>query len=433
MLNEQASVDENKFSQLKYSLGAYKDVDGVIKLKGRLENSDLKDSAKFPTFIPKDSRLNDLIILDAHLKVLHSGVKDTLTEVRSEYWLIQGRSKVNSLVRKCFLCRKFGAKLLQKLPAAPLPDFRAQVCDPFTYTGVDYLGPLFVYSTPKNKDLSLQKVHVCLFTCATTRAIHLDPVPDASCEAFVNCLRRFISRRSTPKMFVSDNAKCFVGEELKKFAKSHDMEWKLIMEKSPWWGGFFERMVQVVKRPLRKVLRRTNVSYDELLTILAEIEAVVNCRPLCYLYTDDTEEALTPSHLLTGKRVISKSRIFPDENSDENEESLNKRLSYLRTLINHFENRWKNEYLTELREYQRNHNKIPAKQVQPGDIVLIHDEKLPRNCWRLGKVENLIKGKDGHVRACKLRVYSKGRKMAYLNRPVNKLVYFEVSSNTGSN
>ena len=355
-------------------------------------------------------------------------MKDTLTEVRSEFWLVQGRSKVGSLLRKCFLCRKFGAKLLQKPPAAPLPDFRAQVCDPFSSVGVDYLGVIFVYSTPRNKDVTLQKVYVCLFTCATTRAIHLDIVPDASCEAFINCLRRFIGRRGTPKMFVSDNAKCFVGEELKRFAKLYDMEWQLIVEKSPWWGGFYERMVQVVKRPLRKILRRTNVSYDELLTIITEIEAVVNCRPLCFLYSDDTEEVLTPSHLLSGKRLISTSRIFPDENLEEDEISLNSRVKYIRTLIQHYERRWKNEYLTELREYQRSQNKIPAKQVKTGDVVLIHDEKLPRNSWRLGKVEELIQSKDGHVRACKLRVYSKGRKKSYLNRPVNKLVYFEVSS-----
>ena len=250
MLNEQATIDENKFNQIVYSLGAYKDADGLIRLKGRLENSDLSDMAKFPLFIPNKCCLDDLIIFDAHVKVLHSGVKDTLTEVRSEFWLVQGRSKVGSLLRKCFLCRKFGAKLLQKPPAAPLPDFRAQVCDPFSSVGVDYLGVIFVYSTPRNKDVTLQKVYVCLFTCATTRAIHLDIVPDASCEAFINCLRRFIGRRGTPKMFVSDNAKCFVGEELKRFAKLYDMEWQLIVEKSPWWGGFYERMVQVVKLPL---------------------------------------------------------------------------------------------------------------------------------------------------------------------------------------
>jgi hypothetical protein len=170
------------------------------------------------------------------------------------------------------------------------------------------------------------------------------------------------------------------------------------------------------------------VTYDELRTIIAEIEAVVNCRPLCYLYSDDIEEALTPSHLLSGKRLISANRTFPDEILDETPKSLTNRVRYLRTLTEHYERRWKHEYLTELREYQRCHNKLPAKQLKPGDIVLISDEKLPRNRWRMGKVEELIASKDQHVRACKLKVHTENRKVAFLRRPVNKLCYFEVSS-----
>ena len=186
-------------------------------------------------------------------------------------------------------------------------------------------------------------------------------------------------------------------------------------------------MVQVVKRPLRKISRRNNVSYDELLTIINEIEAVVNSRPLCYLYSDDVDQVLTSSHLLTGKRLISTNRLFPEACYEENATTMSNRLSYLRTLIQHFQKGWKHEYLTELREFQRNHNKLPAKQIEIGDIVLISDEKLARNRWKLGKIEELITSKDGHVRACKLRVYTENRKRSFLNRPINKLCYFEVS------
>ena len=431
LIEEQRTIDDKKFNQLKVSLGAFKDVSdgGVIKLRGRLEHSDLDGAAKTPIFVPKESSLNDLIISDAHRKVLHSGMKDTLTEVRSVYWLVRGRAKVKSFLYRCYLCKKYGARLLQKPPAAPLPDVRAQYSDPFAVTGVDYLGPLYAYPTPTRKDETLEKVHVVLFTCAVTRAVHLDLVPDVSSAAFVNCLRRFVSRRGIPKLIISDNAKCFLGPELRKYTKERDIEWQFIMEKSPWWGGFYERLVQVVKRPLRKILRRSHVTYDELLTIITEIEAVVNCRPLCYLYSDDVEETLTPSHLLTGKRLISSTRVFPGELRDETSTSLTNRVRYLRSLIEQFERRWKHEYLTELREYQRNHNRLPAKQLKIGDVVLISDDKLPRNRWRMGKVEALIPSKDGYVRAVKLRVYSEGRTVSFLNRPVNKLCYFEVSSN----
>ena len=423
LINEQKTIDKNAMNQLKVSLGAYMD-DGVIKLKGRLENSDLSVKSKYPIFIPRESQLGNLIISDAHEKMLHSGMKNTLCEVRSEYWLSRGRARVRNLLRKCCLCKKFEAKPLHALPASPLPDFRVQCCDPFTHVGIDYLGPLFVYPTPSGKQL--EKIHVVLYTCANTRAVHLDIVPDASSSALVNSLKRFVSRRGIPKLFISDNAKCFLGPELMKFLKNFDIDWKYILEVSPWWGGFWERMVQTVKRSLRKILRRTNITYNELLTVITEIEGIINCRPLCYMYSDDIEEALTPSHLLTGKRLMSQ-RDTPDQINEENVQTMKKRLNYLCTLVNDYQKRWQREYLTELREYQRCNNKLPAKEAKIGDIVLIQED-LPRVRWRMGKVEELIKSKDGYVRACKLRVYTKNKKVAYLNRPVNKLCYFEVSS-----
>ena len=91
------------------------------------------------------------------------------------------------------------------------------------------------------------------------------------------------------------------------------------------------------------------------------------------------------------------------------------------------EKRWQKEYLTELREHQKNNNRLPAKQVRIGDVVLIEEEGLPRSRWRMGKVHELLTSKDGHVRGCKLCIHNSNQKLSYLNRPVNKLCYFEVS------
>ena len=161
-----------------------------------------------------------------------------------------------------------------------------QCSDPFTNVGCDYLGPLHVYPTPSSKNAGLEKVHVVLFTCASTRAVHLDIVPDTSSSAFINCLKRFFSRRGVPRLFISDNAKCFIAAETKRFLKKMNVMWNFILEVSPWWGGFFERIIQTVKRSMRKILRRNSLSYDELITVITEIEVVINCRPLCYLYSD---------------------------------------------------------------------------------------------------------------------------------------------------
>ena len=102
----------------------------------------------------------------------------------------------------------------------------------------------------------------------------------------------------------------------------NEIDWKFILAVSPWWGGFYERMVQTVKRSLRKILRRSSVTYDELNTIIIEIEAVINSRPLCYIYTDEVDEVLTPSHLFMGRRLISHKGYLPMEIYDESPESL---------------------------------------------------------------------------------------------------------------
>ena len=105
---------------------------------------------------------------------------------------------------------------------------------------------------------------------------------------------------------------------------------------------------------------------------------------------------------------------------------MNSRVKYLNLLISHYETRWKKEYLTELREFHKNNNRVPAKQINVGDIVLI-EEGLPRCRWRMGKVHELRMSKDGYVRGCRLCVYNENRKSSYINCPVNKLCYFEVS------
>lgn len=415
--------DEKYLNKLKYSLGAYTDENGLLRVKGRLEYADL--DCKTPILLPSKQYFTKLIIKDAHGKVMHSGMKDTLTELRAKYWVIQGRARVGQIVNSCFLCRKYGCRLFKKVPAAPLPDFRAQLSHPFANTGVDYLGPLFVYATPGgNKEMRF-KVHVVLFTCASTRAVHLDLVPDAGSPAFNRCVKRFISRRGIPTLFISDNAKCFMGPDVKKFLRDINCNWKFILERSPWWGGFWERLVQMVKRILRKVLRKSVISYDELLTVITEAEGVINSRPLCYEYSDDVIETLTPSHLMHGRRLKTESQY--EEIREETGVTLTRRVRHLEKVIDHFQKRWKHEYLTELREHQSCNASTPTKQVKVGDVVLIEDKRLPRSRWRLGLISHLFVSKDGYVRGCKLKVHDGKNGYIYLQRPINQLCFFEVT------
>ena len=429
IINEQAELTYNKktMNELSNSLGMFKDVDGIYKLKGRLQNSDLDENAKYPIFLDKKSYLTVLIILDCHLRVKHSKVKDTLNELRSMYWVPQGRRTVNRVIRPCVVCNKHESKPFKTLPAAPLPNFRSKIDFPFSSTGIDLLGAMYVKNI-YNAGKEMHKVYVALYTCATSRAVHLDLMPDTSCATFVRSLKRFIGRRGISNLYISDNAGCFTGPELRTFLQQINAKWQFILQVSPWWGGFWERLVQSTKRSLRKTLGKSKLNYEELLTVIIEIEAVLNSRPLCYLYDAEIDEVITPSHLIYGRRIISttNSNVEP-ENVEFTPLSLTKRMKHINKLVTSFWLNWRREYLTGLREFQNCNNRIPVKQISLGELVLIED-KLPRSKWKTGVVIELIQGRDGQVRGCKLRIIARNNRVAYMNRPVNRLYPLEITS-----
>ena len=171
----------------------------------RLAKAELPTSVKHPILLEKDHHITSLIVEDSHKRVMHGGVKSTLTELRARFWIVQGRQFVRKLLYKCVICRKLEGRPYKAPPPPTLPEFRVKECSPFTYTGVDFAGPLYV----KNHFGPQQKVWICLYTCCVTRAIHLDLVPSLTASAFMRSLRRFSARRGTPLLMVSDNGKTF--------------------------------------------------------------------------------------------------------------------------------------------------------------------------------------------------------------------------------
>ena len=311
----------------------------------------------------------------------------------------------------------------------PLPDFRVNCSFPFENTGVDYFGSVLVRQMFDGEESNFHKVEIAVYTCAVTRAVHLDVVPDKSAAAFIRSLKRFVGRRGTPNLMVSDNATCFKSDEvrLNEDLLQMGVQWRFIVPASPWWGGFWERMVQVAKRVLRKVLFRATVNYEELQTVIIEIEGVINSRPLTYMF-DEVEDVLTPSHLLLGRRLLSENaadRYNPDVNTDN--AMLTKRMKYLRTLADHYWRRFRDEYLIELRT-QHTQGSDAARTVKEGEVVVIRGQ-CKRNVWRLGKVISFIVGKDEKVRAVTLKVFD-GTKNRYIRRPIEKLYPMEVRANT---
>ena len=142
----------------------------------------------------------------AYERVCHNRVKETLAEMRARYWIPSGRSFTKKMIRRCVICRKFEGLPFKAPQPPPLPECRVKEAPAFSYTGVDFAGPLVICTSMSSQS---NKVWMTLFICYVTRAVHLDAVPDQSTPAFIRCLNRFVARRGLPWQFVSNNGKTF--------------------------------------------------------------------------------------------------------------------------------------------------------------------------------------------------------------------------------
>ncbi|XP_071138903.1 uncharacterized protein [Mytilus edulis] len=307
-------------------------------------------------------------------------------------------------------------KSFMQQDSPPLPKDRVTDTIPFTTTGVDFAGPLYVKKTG-----ILKKMYICLFTCACVRAVHLELVPDMTLNAFMLAFRRFVSRKGHPSTGYSHNAPTFVSAASQIPRELNiQINWKFIPRAAPWYGGWWERLVGITKTTLKKILGRSQVNADSVRTVITEIESVMNDRPITYISQDIRDpQPLTPSHVLHGRRLSTDNYIHTEDNKKTHEEA-NKLVQRKITLIKHFTNRWRSEYLTGLREFHHVTGKIHT-HVKIGSVVLIMDNS-PRTMWKLGVIEDVITGLDGLVRAAKIRTSSG----LITTRPIVKLVPLEM-------
>ncbi|GIY74460.1 endonuclease [Caerostris darwini] len=214
----------------------------------------------------------------------------------------------------------FTAKALTT-PPIQLPLDRVRESAIFEITGIDLCGPLLL--KPRGK------AWIVLFTCAVYRAIHLEPLTSLSTEYFMQTLRRFIARRGRPSTVYTDNATNFRGTDnaLKKIDwqkisenECYPIKWKFNPPTAAWWwgGGWWGRLIRSVKSLLVRILGRSSVNFEELLTILCDVEASINSRPLTYI-SDDSDELipLTPSLFLQDIKQVG----VPDLDSVDNQQT----------------------------------------------------------------------------------------------------------------
>ena len=146
----------------------------------------------------------------------------------------------------------------------------------------------------KQDNSILFKVWVTLYTCAASRAVILDLTPHLDSHSY---------RRGCLSNVISDGGRNFVSDETQTFVHSLGVDWKVNLPLAPWHDGFFERLVRSTKVLLRKVLQGCRLDFEEMQTVLFEVEVILNNRPLTYYYEDDAEECLTPNHLLFRRQL----------------------------------------------------------------------------------------------------------------------------------
>ena len=269
---------QSKCPPLIRQLRLFLDNDQIIRCGERIHNAPTTELAKFPVLLPANSPFTALIVIDTHIRLHHGGVSITVTALRQVFWIPSIRQYVRKLLRRCVTCNKLMGKPYRAPDPPPLPKDRVTKSPPFTATGVDFTGALYI------KDRAGEaKVYICIFTCAVTRAVHIEVVKDLTVQTFLLAFRRFSSRKSLPSIMISDNASTFLAaaedlqrlfesETLQRELEHHNVTWRLIPKRAPWYGGFWERMVGLTKQATKRTLGRAYVTLQQLETIAMKLK-----------------------------------------------------------------------------------------------------------------------------------------------------------------
>ncbi|CAH2085266.1 unnamed protein product [Euphydryas editha] len=368
------------------------------------------------TFEESSNIIVKRMVEQKHIQLQHAGTNIMITDIRKRFWILGIRRLVKSVINNCMICKRFSGKNIQ-VPTAPLPTQRVESSAPFQTVGIDLAGPLML----RNEE----KCRVVLYTCAVYRAVHLELTHSLSTDAFLMTLRRFIARRGRPTLIITDNGTNFVGsnnmfagldwDAIQRQSTIYRIKWRFNAPTAAWWGGFFERLIRIMKGLLRRVLGRSCLYYVELETILCDCEAIMNSRPLTFVEDDKAMslESLTPAHFL---QTITQTDSTDIDCVDS--KSLNIRFRYLQKLRSDFRERFKTEYLTNLIQKSSE----SKRKIQIGEVVLIQTEEK-RIKWPLGLIIEIFEGRDGIGRTALLKTA-----FGYKTRPLQRLFPLEVQA-----
>ncbi|XP_063543228.1 uncharacterized protein LOC134751714 [Cydia strobilella] len=376
---------------------------GIIRVGGRLQSADMAYDQKHPMLLPKSAWLTQLIIRDAHFQTLHGGAPLMVNYIRAKFCIPGLKNLAKTHVRKCIPCVRNAAIIRNQL-MGQLPSPRVNIARPFVHSGVDYAGPINI-RVSKGRGNKSYKGYICLFVCMATKAVHIEAVSDLSTAGFLAAFKRFVARRGYCSDLYSDNGSNFVGAakelqylfnaersslvpELADWMASNGTQWHFIPPYAPNFGGLWEAGIKSCKFHLKRVIGNATLTFEETSTVLSQIEACLNSRPLWRIDDNGESLPLTPGHFLVGEPLI----VAPDQCYDQVPISPLRRWQLCQRMMQDFWRRWSQEYLNQYLQRHKWTQQTPEPKI--GDVVLVKEPDLPPARWLLGQVVETHPGLD---------------------------------------
>jgi hypothetical protein len=391
-------------------LNTFVDQDGIIRLRGRLQNAELGPEEMHPIILPGRSWLTRLVIEQAHRSMDHVGAEWVMGELRKRFYLVPGIISVKSVISSCVNCRKVNPRPLEAIQAPYHENRLKQGSFPFSQVGVDHFGPIDVLPTAGAQ--KYEKRWGVMFFCLSTRAVHQEVVERADVESLIMAFSRFASFRGTPDDVYWDLGRSNVAlsEELNRMVeKERELLGRRLLDMginfhfnpkaTPHWGGNYERAIRTSKKCMKHAISGVKrLTVEILSTILARVTEIMNKRPIAW---GQDGIPLRPADLLY---PFDKTRPFPAASSYYTQ------FKKVQEAVQRFWWKWRTLYLNQLSaktmiRRQMSQRKDGSPILKVGDIVLVRrpSPNVFTQAWEYARVEEVhANPHDGQIRLVKV-------------------------------
>ena len=414
----------------------YDNEDELIKVNSRLRASDLLSVTGNPILLPRDHLVTKRVIMHHHEQLFHCSLEQTLSSTRRQVFYMGGKRKTKEVLFGC-ACRNFHDVTPNVMKI--LPKYRMDNLEAFSYVHLDFFGPYKCWVQGNKNEPQLSSVFGLIYSCAQSRCLQIDLIPDLSTETFLYSLRQMQARRGRCRQIHSDNAKTYklASKILKRIlsgmnwtkiekicAEKWNFRWTFSENLAPFENALAEAPIKHVKRAIKSMLGAVKVTtFLELQTICMESEAILNDRPLATMLDGpDSVQPITPSELACGRRMFTlpMEKYIPEDAPFSRQWAIRKRALYC------FWRRFTKDYLMDqtLTKYWNRKSKL-AKYLKPGLRVILRDKNVAFKQWRNAIVTKLLPSDDGVLRRLELKVINPNGKPSLVTRPIQLVSLYE--------